>query len=76
MIGGLQEGLKLNFNKKGLLLTFLIADAPCHGKQYHDLSKLQDNHYESIANGTIESLMLKYKKANAASYFCVFKLTS
>ena len=76
MIGGLEEGLKLNFNKTGTLLTFLIADAPCHGKQYHDLPKFFDHYHDKIADNTIENLMIKYKKVNTASYFCAFKLTS
>jgi len=34
--GALKRGLHLDFSGDGMLLTFLIADSPTHGKQYHD----------------------------------------
>ncbi len=44
-----------NFSPFGINLAFLICDAPCHGKQYHD--GVSDNHADKVPTNTLENLM-------------------
>jgi hypothetical protein len=54
---------KLSFNPNALLQVFLVADAPTHGKQYHD--GVSDDLSEEIPEGSIENaLTILMKKGN------------
>jgi hypothetical protein len=44
VIGALQKATDFNWLHQNRLL-FLCADAPCHGKDYHDLSEGSDNYF-------------------------------
>ncbi|CAD8120349.1 unnamed protein product [Paramecium sonneborni] len=70
--GAIQQSLILNFSKhhKSILCTFLISDAPTHGKQYHNI---QDDYYkDSIQEGSLEKIMqaLDKKKIPNNYFFC------
>ncbi|CAD8203029.1 unnamed protein product [Paramecium pentaurelia] len=71
--GGIQQVLKLNFSKhsQSILCTFLICDAPTHGKQYHE-DIVGDNHKDKIQDGSLEKLMqvLDQKKIPNNYFFC------
>ncbi|CAD8169819.1 unnamed protein product [Paramecium pentaurelia] len=71
--GGIEQVLKLNFSKHpdSILCTFLISDAPTHGKQYHD-NKVEDEHNDEIKDGSLEKLMqvLDQKKVPNNYFFC------
>mmetsp|Transcript_38788 Transcript_38788/g.28685 ORF Transcript_38788/g.28685 Transcript_38788/m.28685 type:complete len:86 (+) Transcript_38788:734-991(+) len=44
-------------------LVFLICDAPTHGKQYYDETKVKsDYHIDKIENGSLEKTVLKFKE--------------
>ena len=47
VIGGLDKVLNLDFQSKNICY-YLIADAPSHGKQYHDLDAGADGHFVLI----------------------------
>jgi len=66
--------LKLNFSGKGLLLSFLICDAPTHGKQYHD--GVNDWKADSTPEFHLESQLVKYRKLNEESFFTCLKIES
>jgi len=68
--GALMRGSTLNFSENGTLLSFLIADAPTHGKQYHDdaLDDLKDE----IPRGFLEHQVKKYTKIGRSSFFTCF----
>ncbi|CAD8065028.1 unnamed protein product [Paramecium sonneborni] len=70
--GGIEQALKLNFSKHHLsiLCTFLISDAPTHGKQYHDIQG--DDYKDKIQSESLEKLMrdLDDKKSPNNYFFC------
>ena len=64
------KGLELNICKHpdSILCTILIADAPRHGKQYHN-DDVKDDYNNEIEEGTLEKLMKKYKDKKANIFF-------
>ena len=60
MTGGLKRCLDLDWSKKSTKLVFLILDAPCHGKKYHNLS---DEYPKGCPEGLkLEDLMQEFRK--------------
>ena len=43
ILGALDQALQLDFYSKTCLI-YLVADAPCHGTQYHDCGRWNDDH--------------------------------
>ena len=69
--GGLNEGLKLSWSAKAKF-TIFIADAPCHGKKYHDEA---DDYPKGCPNGLIlEDLIKEYARREIT--FSVMKITT
>jgi len=65
--GGFFQALKLSW-KSSTKLVIHIADAPCHGKQYHDS---MDNHSNGDPEGRIpEDLLRKMCNQSIDFYFC------
>ena len=64
MVGGLN--LALNYSwKSNTRFAMLIADAPCHGVQYHGLKDLSlDNHPNGDPNYKIDNIVQKYAERN------------
>uniref|UniRef100_A0A914Y6Z4 CCHC-type domain-containing protein n=1 Tax=Panagrolaimus superbus TaxID=310955 RepID=A0A914Y6Z4_9BILA len=47
VFGGLDKALSLDWNNEyGTKVIYHIADAPCHGKKYHNLKKGDDKFYD------------------------------
>jgi len=70
LTGGLNECLKLDWTPGSKKQVFLICDAPCHGKQYHDCG---DSYPNGCPKGLkLESLMDEFAKKEIA--FTVIKL--
>ncbi|CAD8064170.1 unnamed protein product [Paramecium sonneborni] len=75
VISGLKQGLKLNISlhPDSILCTFLIADAPCHGKQYHH-EDISDDLQDQIEPQSLENIMKQYKQVKKLSFFTCFKI--
>ncbi|CAD8068087.1 unnamed protein product [Paramecium sonneborni] len=75
VIAGLKQGLKLNISlhPNSILCTFLIADAPCHGKQYHN-DNISDDQNDTVENQSLENVMKQYKDRKKFSFFTCFKI--
>lgn len=58
VIGALQKGLKFK-HEASTLLVYLIADAPSHGRQYHE--GYGDDH-PNVPEGKLEDLIRQYKE--------------
>ena len=56
LLGCLDKALKFNFQSKTVVI-YLIADAPCHGTQYHDAVVGDD--YPNQPAGSLENKMKK-----------------
>lgn len=64
--GGLNQGLSMNWREKSAKYAILIADAPCHGKKYHNYD---DDYPEGDPNGLIpEHLMSDFGKKDITFY--------
>jgi hypothetical protein len=72
ILGALNKALNLNFVAKTCLI-YLITDAPCHGRQYHDLS-------DSYADQPLNILEEKMKKLASLKgtnvFFHAFKINN
>lgn len=75
VVGGLEKAVNdFKFTNQGQNLVFLIADAPCHGKQYHDIDS--DDNKDSVPEGTLEKVVKKYwEKVDKLNMYC-FTLTT
>ncbi|CAD8051063.1 unnamed protein product [Paramecium primaurelia] len=74
VVAGFEKALELNFSlhEESLLCTFLIADAPCHGREYHDISS--DNQIDSVEKNYLENVLKKYKKIKECNFLCCIKI--
>ena len=71
--GGLNLGLSLSWSSKAKY-TILIADAPCHGKKYHN-GIVYDNHKDGCPKGlVIEDLVKEYARREIV--LSVMKITN
>jgi hypothetical protein len=63
----------LTFNPAALLQTFVITDAPTHGKQYHEgvSDRFADNTPEYSLERAVQSLMKKGNPAMPNTLFCM-----
>ena len=63
VVGGLYAGYNMSW-RSNARYTILIADAPCHGRKYHD-NDVDDYYPQGDPNGLIlEDLMKKYVEKN------------
>ena len=46
----------------------MVADQPCHGKQYHS-PLITDDYKDKVPNGTLENFMKGYYKLKKNNYF-------
>ncbi|CAD8064174.1 unnamed protein product [Paramecium sonneborni] len=74
IVGGFVQAMKLNIsrNPDSLLCTFLIADSPCHGKQYHDLES--DDYLDQVPDNYLEDTLLRYKNIKKNNFLCCVKI--
>lgn len=70
VVGGLEKALNdFKFTTEGHNLVFLIADCPCHGKQYHNIQS--DDYKDNVPEGTLENVVKRYwSKIGTLSMFC------
>ena len=59
ILGALDQALTFDFYSKTCLI-YLVADAPCHGTQYHDCGRWNDDHPDQQKN------ILEYKMKKLA----------
>jgi hypothetical protein len=73
ILGAMDKALEFDFYSKTCLI-YLICDAPCHGTQYHDCGKYNDDYPDQPER------VLEYKIRNLAYqtfknvYFTAFKI--
>lgn len=58
-----------------MLCVILLADSPCHGKQYHDLMPKDDNQYDTVEGTPLEDVMKQLRDLKKKNYFFCFKIT-
>ncbi|CAD8109836.1 unnamed protein product [Paramecium sonneborni] len=75
VFAGIEKASQLNLSKHqdSVLITFLFADSPCHGKQYHDLD--DDDFMDDVPLGTLENLMIRYRKLKFNNFFFCSRIT-
>lgn len=58
VLSGINAAMNLEFadNPNSILITFLFADAPCHGYSYHD-ENVNDDYPDSVKEGELEVLI-------------------
>ncbi|CAD8150678.1 unnamed protein product [Paramecium octaurelia] len=76
VVAGFEKALELNFSQheESLLCTFLIADAPCHGRQYHDLKS--DDKIDQVGENYFENALLRFKKIKECNFLCNIKINN
>ncbi|CAK73239.1 unnamed protein product (macronuclear) [Paramecium tetraurelia] len=76
IVAGFEKALELNFSQheESLLCTFLIADAPCHGRQYHDLKS--DDKIDKVEENHLENALMRYKKIKECNFLCNIKINN
>ncbi|CAK89903.1 unnamed protein product (macronuclear) [Paramecium tetraurelia] len=69
VVAGIEKASQLNISKHQdtVLITFLFADSPCHGKQYHDID--DDDFMDKIPLDTLEDVMRRYRKIKTNNFF-------
>ncbi|CAD8127670.1 unnamed protein product [Paramecium sonneborni] len=72
---GFEQALKLNFShhSDSLLCTFLIADAPCHGQDYHNIES--DNEAYTKEKNYFEKILQKFRQIKKNNFLCCVKIT-
>lgn len=62
-------------NKNAMIHLFVITDAPCHGKQYHDFTSIKiDSYLNDVEDMSLEKIMEHYYKLARSVYFTFFKI--
>ena len=71
LCGGLELGTKKSWKGK-TRLAFLVTDAPCHGKKYHDLTgEQEDNYIDGDREGRNIEEYIEFFAKNEISLFCL-----
>ena len=71
LCGGLELGINKDWKGK-TRFAFLVTDAPCHGKKYHDLSgKNDDNYLDGDRDGRNIEKYIEFFAQNEISLLCL-----
>lgn len=71
LTGALKRALKFKHDAD-LQLIYLVTDAPCHGRQYHDC---RYDDYPNQPDYDLENTMQKFAELNAKTYFTALKIS-
>ncbi|CAK57761.1 unnamed protein product (macronuclear) [Paramecium tetraurelia] len=76
IVSAFELALKLDFshNPDSILCTFLIADAPCHGGDYHNIES--DNLIDKMPKNYFEDVLEKYKQIKKNNFLCCVKINN
>ncbi|CAD8124927.1 unnamed protein product [Paramecium sonneborni] len=76
VVSGFEQALKLNFSHHpdSLLCTFLLADAPCHGRDYHNIQS--DDLIDKMPKNYFEKVLEKYQKIKKNNFLCCVKINN
>ncbi|CAD8122205.1 unnamed protein product [Paramecium sonneborni] len=76
VVTGFEQALKLNFSHhpESLLCTFLLADAPCHGRDYHNIKS--DDLINKMPKNYFEKVLEKYKQIKQNNFLCCIKINN
>ncbi|CAD8089971.1 unnamed protein product [Paramecium primaurelia] len=76
IVAGIERASQLNISKHqdSVLITFLFADSPCHGKQYHDID--DDDFMDKVPPNTLENLMKRYRKIKNNNFFFCSRISA
>ena len=77
LTGALKYGLQnLNLsNKLAMIHVFIMTDAPCHGKQYHDFtSTLNDRFLNNVEENSLEKIIGYYYQLSRSVSFTFLKI--
>ncbi|CAD8119766.1 unnamed protein product [Paramecium sonneborni] len=74
VVSGFEQALKLNFShhEESILCTFLLADAPCHGRDYHNLKS--DDLIDKMPKNYFEAVLEEYKQKKKNNFLCCIKI--
>ncbi|CAD8085130.1 unnamed protein product [Paramecium primaurelia] len=76
VVSAFEQALKLNFShhQDSLLCTFLLADAPCHGRDYHNIQS--DDLIDKMPKNYFENVLEKYKQIKKNNFLCCVKINN